>query len=374
MIRHVTRADGDRYQVYCPRDGRKVYVGTYDSRRAAKEAEEDFRTTQRKIERGELPPSVDDKRTLRAAVVEWLASLENRRSRSYTQYDDRMNAYVLPTLGDVPISRMSKGHVMRWRDDLALRLAPATVNGALICLSSAFTYFVDRDWVPANPCHGVKHIESPDRDYLWIQSREEITRLLIECPKGIREMVAMALGTGLRLDELVHLQHTDISIERRLITVHRGKHGTTKTAKVRRIPILDSIVPLVRQLALNRDGSLLVFPGAKRKPRTKPGVRVPFKQAAKRAGLPDGVRFHDLRHTFASHWVLDGGDIFRLSKILGHSSVLVTQKTYAHLIPDAWEQDYHRVTFVMPEQGTVYGMTKRRSCTREQPNPDHAAM
>jgi hypothetical protein len=59
--------------------------------------------------------------------------------------------------------------------------------------------------------------------------------------------------------------------------------------------------------------------------------------------------------------VLDGGDIFRLSKILGYSSVIITQKTYAHLIPDAWEQDYHRVSFTVPEQGTVYGITRRRA-------------
>ncbi len=346
-----------RHQVYGRRDGKQVYISTCDSRREAKEVEEDFRTTQRKIGRGELPAEVDDRRTLRTAVVEWLASLANRRSRSHGQYEDRMNAYLLPELGDVPISRMTKGHVMRRRDELAMRLAPATVNGALICLSSAFSYFVDRQWLAANPCNGVKLVESPDRDYAWIQSREEITRLLIECPKGIRDMVALAIGTGMRLDELIYLQHADISIERRLITIHRGTHGTTKSGKVRRVPILNAIMPLVRELGLNRDGALLVFPGAKGKPRTKPGVRVPFKQAAKRAKLSDRMRFHDLRHTFASHWVLDGGDIFRLSKFLGHSSVVVTQKTYAHLVPEAWEQDYHRVSFTLPDRGEVYGIT-----------------
>ena len=62
----------------------------------------------------------------------------------------------------------------------------------------------------------------------------------------------------------------------------------------------------------------------------------------------------------ASQWVLDGGDIFRLSKILGHSTVVVTQKFYAHLAPEAWEQDYHRVAFHLPAEGTVYALTKRK--------------
>jgi integrase len=80
-----------------------------------------------------------------------------------------------------------------------------------------------------------------------------------------------------------------------------------------------------------------VLPGEDGKRRSNPGVRFPFKQAAKRAGLPDALRFHDVRHTFGSHWVLDGGDIFRPSKILGHSNVTTTQKVYAHLAPEAWE-------------------------------------
>lgn len=121
-----------------------------------------------------------------------------------------------------------------------------------------------------------------------------------------------------------------------------------------------TLQPFLREIALKRGGNKLVFPGEDGKPRSKPGVRFPFKQAASRAGLPPQLRFHDLRHTFASHWGLDGGDIFRLSKILGHANVTITQKVYAHLAPEAWEQDYHRVSFVVPTAGTVYALTKRK--------------
>jgi integrase len=121
--------------------------------------------------------------------------------------------------------------------------------------------------------------------------------------------VTLAVGTGMRLDELLHLKWADIDLERRLIAVHRGRHGTTKSGKARYIPILDVLMPFLRPLSLNRNGADLVFPGENGKPRSKPGVRFPFKQAAQRAGLPEQLRFHDLRHTFASHWVLDGGDI-----------------------------------------------------------------
>jgi integrase len=361
MIQRIERKSGTRFVVYGRAKGKQVTVGTFHSERDAKSAERRHVVTQEQIEAGELPPEVDTTRTLKQATEEWLTSLKNRKSRSHKGYSERMRMYVLPKLGDVPIARLNKAHVMQWRDEMATRLAPASVNGTLVCLSSAFTYFVDRQWLAANQIRGIARIEAPDRVYTWVQTKEEITKLLLECPKGIREIATLAIGTGMRLDELLHLHHADISIERRLITVHRGGQGSTKSGKARRVPILDSLLPFVRELALNRDGATLVFPGDQGKPRTKPGVREPFKQAVSRAGLPKELRFHDLRHSFASHWVLDGGDIFRLSKILGHSSVVVTQKTYAHLIPDAWEQDYHRVAFVLPEQGAVYGLSKRRA-------------
>lgn len=361
VIKKYVGKTGTQWQVYGRRDKKKVYVGTYDSEREAKNAERRFAVTQEQIAAGELPAELDLERTLKQATDEWLASLKANGSRSHGNYAERLRLYILPVLGPVPIASLRKAHVMKWRDDQATRFAATTVNGNLTCLSSAFSYFVDQEWVDINPCHGVSRIEEKDAAiYTWIRSREEITKLLIECPKGIREIVTLAVGTGMRLDELIHLQWGDIDLDRRLIAVHRGRHGTTKSGKARYIPILDTLLPFLRELALKRGGNKLVFPGEDHKPRSKPGVRFPFKQAASRAGLPDALRFHDLRHTFASHWVLDGGDIFRLSKILGHANVTITQKVYAHLAPEAWEQDYHRVSFVVPSAGTVYAFTKRK--------------
>lgn len=380
MIRKRTGKEGTRFYVYVPgSDGDRRYVGAFGSQKEAKAAEQEHAVTQRKIASGELPAEIDLGRSLRSAVEDdWLKALEQRGSRARGQYKIRMKLYILPKLGSTPIARLTKGQVMRWRDELATKQAPATVNGALTCLSSALSDFVDRGWIPTNPCHGVQQIERPDRVYTWIQTRAEITKLLVECPQGIREIASLALGTGMRLDELLHLQWVDIDLERRLITVHRGRQGTVKSGKARFIPILDAMLTFLRELALKRDGAELVFPGEKVKdkvkPRTKPGVWFPFKQAVARAGFAKSLRFHDLRHTFASHWVLDGGDIFRLSKILGHANVTITQKVYAHLAPDAWEQDYHRVSFDLPSQDDAYGRTKRKPAKRENVAHERAVL
>ena len=62
-----------------------------------------------------------------------------------------------------------------------------------------------------------------------------------------------------------------------------------------------------------------------------------FHRCRKRAKLPQ-MTFHGLRYTFASHWMLEAGDIFRLQKIRGYASVTTTQR-YAHLAPEAFRQD-----------------------------------
>jgi len=360
MIRRIERADGDGFQVYVHgANGKKVYVGTFDSKREATNAEQDAEVQQRKIARGEMAPETNTRRTLSAAVTDWLASLEKRGSRSHEPYTDRMNIYILPELGELAIAGgLTTARVMAWRDSMAVRFAPATVNGALTCLQSACSYFVKRQWLDKNPARDVERIERPEGVFRWIQTREEITRLLSECPGDHRDIMAVLLGTGMRLDELLHLQWADVDIERRLIAVHRGRKGTVKSGKARRIPILSAILPMLRERALKRAGDLLVFPGKGGKARSKPGVRDAFKLAVKRAGLDTKLRVHDARHTFASHWILDGGDIFSLSKILGHHSVVVTEKFYAHLRPDHWDKDYGRVSFVVPSETKVYAFKR----------------
>ena len=66
------------------------------------------------------------------------------------------------------------------------------------------------------------------------------------------------------------------------------------------------------------------------------------------------------RHSFASLFLIDGGDIFKLSKILGHATVTITERTYAHLKPDAYEADYGRVAFRMPTTGNVVELSMAR--------------
>ena len=121
-IKVIDRADGKRFQVYGRRNGRKVYVGTFDSKREAESAERRHVVTQEQIAAGELPPEHDLKRTLADALDDWIASLEARGSRSAAGYAWRVKIYIKPALGDVSIARFNKPHAMKFRDEQAVKL------------------------------------------------------------------------------------------------------------------------------------------------------------------------------------------------------------------------------------------------------------
>lgn len=205
----------------------------------------------------------------------------------------------------------------------------------------------------------------PNRsDFKFIETQEKIDRFL-EAAKadpyiGAYEFYATAIYTGMRAGELCGLRWSDIDFAKRLITVGRSYAGPTKSGAIRYIPILDPLLPILLEweknnplVPLNPEDKAYVFlnphdhrplppdSGMLRAEEPKYKRYGVFGRVLRRAGIPR-VRFHDLRHTFASHWVMRGGDLYKLRKILGHSTIAMTER-YAHLAPDAFKDDYGRL-------------------------------
>lgn len=193
-----------------------------------------------------------------------------------------------------------------------------------------------------------------NRDYHYLRAEADVLKFLTAA-RAEGELVftlyATAAYTGLRAGELAGLQWSDVSFERRLITVQRSFDGPTKADDVRYVPILDALLPVLeawRKLSPGR----YVFPnsvGGMQQPSNRIFQEVlhrvlgaaGFQPVMGRKKLRPYITFHDLRHTFASHWMMRGGDLFKLQKILGHKNVQMTMR-YAHLSPNAFEADYAR--------------------------------
>lgn len=334
---------------------------------------------ERRIKNGDLPPEIDGKRLLGPALDEWLKDIQQQRA--HDAYSSRVENHIKPTLVDLPLAQLTTEKLKRLCIALASGSATksgesvsrSTIDGVLAMLSSAWSYFVERGWVlrgtnpiaPLTQRRGGKtaldgvvkrHVKAAIE---WIRTSAEVTKLLAACSPRIRTTVAVLVGTGLRIDEALHLHWEDIDLEHRAITVQRGRKGTPKSGRARTVPILDmNLISVLREMMVARGGNTLLWPGRTRdmdgnqRPLNQSGVFRAFKAALVKAGLSKKLRVHDLRHTFAGQYLTAGGDIYRLSKILGHSSVKITQDTYAHLRPDVFEMDFGRIAFAMPSEAT----------------------
>lgn len=359
MIKQIERAEGRRWQVYGRRAGRKVYIGTYGTRREAIAADEDHRTTQRRVRAGELPAAADGKRTLGEALDEWLEWVLTAQPRSYGTYASRVKNHIKPTLADLVLTKVTPRILVELFAELATRVGRKTIETTRGALGAAWRWFVRKGYVERglSPVRLADLSEipiPPARLVRWISNPRDVTRLLAASAESIRDLVAVLIGTGLRIDEALHLEWTDIDLERRTIHVHRGRHGAPKSGRARVVEIFDSVLPVLRAMKLRSGTNVRLWPSVRRtatggeRVRSVSGVHLAFKAALRRAGLDSAFRIHDMRHTFAGLYLTAGGDIYRLSQLLGHASVRVTERVYAHLARRAFEADRGRVAFDLP--------------------------
>lgn len=147
----------------------------------------------------------------------------------------------------------------------------------------------------------------------WILSEEEEQRLLSVTSGWFKDMLILALNTGMRQGELVNLKFDDIDPRNRRITVRN-----TKTGKDRHIPMTNIVYEVLRSRKENQGDTEYVFPKCKGK---RPwNVRSAFVRARAKANL-QGLRFHDLRHTFNTYLLTHGTDVTTLRRLTGHSDL-----------------------------------------------------
>lgn len=290
--------------------------------------------------------------------------MENRASQKRSRDHDAsiIRAHLRPTFGNLLVRHIDVTAVNKFVLSRA-NLNKKTVANLLTLLISMLYYARDLGWLNVTPRIRKRRVPLFARDFHYLRNDDEIARFLASARvegELVFALYCMAIYTGLRAGELAALSWPAIDFDRRLITVQASFDGPTKAEDVRYVPILDPLLPILRAWKLKCPGSLL-FPNELGTMLGK-SARVyqeVLHRVLARAGFPSVHRpgraghyvvFHDLRHTFATLWVSNGGDIFKLQKILGHKSMQMTMR-YAHLVPDAFTQDYGRLRTVVRPTG-----------------------
>src|SRR3989475_3905658 len=204
------------------------------------------------------------------------------------------------------------------------RCKPATINRDLSRLRHMLNIAVEWELLEESPMQGMKFLRENNARTRYL-SVDECHRLIDSCmAPHIRAIVTVALHTGMRLGEILNLRWQDLDLSSGFILVRDSKNG-----QARQVPMDSMISTLLRSWPRLSDQDI-VFTSVLTGGRIV-DVRTGFLNACKRAGLTD-LHFHDLRHTFASQFVMSGGSLYTCQRVLGHKSITMTQR-YAHLSP-----------------------------------------
>ena len=236
-----------------------------------------------------------------------------------------LSARLLPAFGSLPLNRIAPANVHRWFDEYS-RTAPGGANQALGLLRRILNQAVACGHLDTNPARGVKR--NPRPKLTRFLSREEIQLLhraldrhAAARPSRARQadIIRLLLLTGCRKSEIVTMRRQDIEGDAlNLADAKSGPRRVALNAPARAI--------LERQ---PRSGSVYVFPSPL-DPRRPLSSHLPlWYRVHREIGIED-VRLHDLRHTFASHAVLQGIPLPVVSRLLGHKRPSMTLR-YAHV-------------------------------------------
>ncbi|MFQ5911101.1 MAG: tyrosine-type recombinase/integrase [Thermoplasmata archaeon] len=221
-------------------------------------------------------------------------------------------------------------------EEVAVRtLSPATINRHLILLKAIFNRAIRAGKVTTNPVRGVSLLKENNIRVRYLTPDEE-TRLLEVLPNRLHPLIIVAIYTGMRHGELLRLRWEDVDFYSGTITVCRAKSGEGRRLPMNTV-IRDTLLNLrqerIQEGRAKRDGRELLSPYVFCAP--EGGYLKNFYRdwypALHRAGLRD-LRFHDLRHTFASRLVMAGVDLYSVQILLGHKTPAMTLR-YAHLSP-----------------------------------------
>jgi integrase len=197
-----------------------------------------------------------------------------------------------------------------------------TVNRGLQMLKRMFNLAIDWGYLAENPARKVRLFSEKDNLKERILTEDEELRLVDASPAYMKAIIFCALNTGMRRGEILNLRWDRVDFERRTIRVDR-----TKSGKPRCVGINTTLLELLRRRRMEEPRSELVFPSL-RTGRAFVEIGKAFRRACKSASIT-GLRFHDLRHTFASRLIERGVDIVTVKELLGHSTITLTQR-YTH--------------------------------------------
>jgi integrase len=334
-------ADGRFQHWWRDPDGRG-HAKIFATRREAADHEAEIRVAKN---RGGYAGQRSGAVTLRKYAAErWLPHVQRyQRPATADTYGRHLRNWVLPMLGSMKLAAIRRADCQAFATYLHIKpdpLAPATVGTVFAVLRSCLQLAVNDEILAANPCARVR-LPRPVPRVLEPLSAAQVAALASAITPRYEAAVWLAAGCGLREGEALGLLASRIDFLHRRVRVaeqmQSGRLSPLKTAKSARVVPADDMVlgrlaAHLKRWPAGPDGLLIT--NRLGGPVARNSFGHCWREAVKAAGLPQGTRFHDLRHFYASVLIAAGLNVKVVQSRLGHATAAETLETYAHLWPD----------------------------------------
>lgn len=293
--------------------------------------------------------------TVKSYLEEWLQTYVkvHCKTSTYRGYKRAIEQQLIPAFGEQPLHLLKRDQIKRLiAAQIEGKKARGTIQNYLVPLKAAYNQAKEDGLVVMNPAERLGKLlqRSQDRrEEMQPLTAQEVQTLLTVAEiqyLALYPVLLCAVRTGLRQGELIGLQWGDIDFRGQFMDVRRGvvlgEVTTTKSKKMRRVDLSPSVLAVlqrkkeIRQLQAMNAGeevSPWVFLSPEGLRWDERNLRRSFYRCLDKAGIRQ-VRFHDLRHTYASLMAEAGAPPKYVQKQLGHSSFQVTMDVYSHLFPD----------------------------------------
>jgi len=293
------------------------------------------------------PPTVGE---ASATYLEWFRT----HRKSVKETEATINAHILPTWGNTFLHDITTPALKRWHQKLASspprrrtsaaarrvvesiavptfeqqRARKSTANRVLSVLKAILNKaFQDGLTADDSAWRRVKPFNNVDEPVVRFLTPDEAKALLSACRPDLRMLIEGALLTGCRFGELARLKVSEVDFDNGRVCVS----GEAKSGRSRHVPLNEAGKRLFANILSDKPRADHVFLKADGSVWGKNHHVRPLQEANQVAGIEPPVRFHELRHTYASQLAQHGVDLLTISKLLGHADTRVTARHYAHL-------------------------------------------
>ncbi|HHW15667.1 MAG TPA: site-specific integrase [Firmicutes bacterium] len=302
------------------------------------------------------------KMTLGEYLERWLTDYADQAVKPSTAewYRMMVRTNLAPNLGHISLARLTPLDLQRYYGQRLAegRLSPASIRAQHRVLHKALGQAVKWGLVPRNVADAAEPPKA-ERHQMQTLTVEQVHALLEAArATGRYALYLMAVSTGLRQGELLALRWDDVDLDTGILSVRqtiarRGDPGQFSSPKTHRstrpVALSPGLVAVLKEHRAAQEQEKadwghvwkehgLVFPSEVGTPISPRNLVRQFKCLLKRAGLPETIRFHDLRHTHATLLLKQGVHPKIVSERLGHSSITITLDTYSHVVPGLQEQ------------------------------------